>query len=116
MNGLQMMTTDSEQVLNGTVNGEKTLSLYYRLEPSPLAFFLTRWLMRGFSPVVLVLTGAMHNGRKELPMCCRITPQLACIGRTILQTPIPNCLVRNKDASFSKQILYVSKAQREPMV
>ena len=27
MNGLKMMTTDSEQVLNGTVNREKTLSL-----------------------------------------------------------------------------------------
>ena len=76
MNGLQMMTTDSKQVLNRTVDREKTLSLYYRLEPSPLAFFLTRWLMRGFSPVVLVLTGAMHNGRKDLPMCCPVTPQL----------------------------------------
>ena len=29
MNGLKMMTTDSEQVLNGTVNGEKTLGLDY---------------------------------------------------------------------------------------
>jgi hypothetical protein len=25
----QMMATDSEQVLNGTVNGEKTLGLFY---------------------------------------------------------------------------------------
>ena len=25
----EMMTTDSEQVLNGTVNGEKTLGLFY---------------------------------------------------------------------------------------
>ena len=72
----QMMTTDSKQVLDRTVNGEKTLSLYYRLEPSHLAFFLPRWLMRGFSPVVLVLTGAMHNGRKDLPMCCPVTLQL----------------------------------------
>ena len=146
--------------------------------------------VRGFSPVVLVLTGAMHNGKKDLSMCCRITPQLVgdqfpgcssllfqgltkeafsglaisalgdqnidyvsilidsspqievlssdfdeefidvpdiaeptlllpqltCIGKTKLQTPIPNCLVRNNDASFSKQILDVSKAQREPMV
>ena len=29
MNGLKMMTTDSEQVLNGTVNREKTLGLDY---------------------------------------------------------------------------------------
>ena len=132
--------------------------------------------MRGFSPVVLVLTGAMLNGRKDLPMCCRIAPQLvgdqlpgclslmvqhvtkearsgstistlgdqnidhvpilidgspqiemltldsdeefidvpdvaeppllssqiSSIGRTELQTPIPNCLVGNDDASLSK--------------
>ncbi len=32
--------------------------------------------MRGFRPVVLVLTGAMLNGRKDFPMCCPITPQL----------------------------------------
>ena len=190
MNGLQMMPTDSKQVLNRTLDREKTLCMFYRFEPSHLAFFLTRWLMQDFSPVVFVLTGAMHNGRKDLPMCCRITPQLvgdqlpgcssllfqgltkeafsgatisalgdqnidyvsilidgspqievlaldgdeefidmpeiaeptlflpqlACIGRTKLQTPIPNCLLRNKDASLSKQILDVSKAQREPMV
>ena len=29
MNGLQMMTTDSKQVLNRTVNGEKTLCMFY---------------------------------------------------------------------------------------
>ena len=29
MNGLEMMSTDPEQVLNGTVNGEKTLGLDY---------------------------------------------------------------------------------------
>ncbi len=29
MNGLQMMTTYSEQVLNGTVNREKALGLHY---------------------------------------------------------------------------------------
>ncbi len=29
MSGLQMMATDSEQVLNGTVNGEKVLGLDY---------------------------------------------------------------------------------------
>ncbi len=27
--GLKMMTTDSEQILNGSANGEKTLGLYY---------------------------------------------------------------------------------------
>ena len=43
-------------------------------------------------------------------------PQIASIGRTELQTPISNCLVRNTDASLSKQVFDISKAQREPMV
>ena len=29
MHGLQMMTPDSEQVLNGTVDREKTLCMFY---------------------------------------------------------------------------------------
>ncbi len=41
--------------------------------------------MRDFSPVVLVLTGAMNNGRKDLPMCSRITPKL--VG-----DQLPGCL------------------------
>ncbi len=41
--------------------------------------------MRGFSPVVLVLTSAMHNGRKNLPMGSRITPML--VG-----DQLPGCL------------------------
>ena len=69
MNGLKMLTTDSEQVLNGTVSREKTLSVGHWFEPSHLAFLLTRWLMRDFSLVVLVLTGAMNNGREDIPMC-----------------------------------------------
>ena len=32
--------------------------------------------MEDFSPVVLILTGAMDNGGKDLPMCSRITPKL----------------------------------------
>ena len=43
-------------------------------------------------------------------------PQIASIGCTELQTPIPNCLVRNTDASLCKQVFDISKAQREPMV
>ena len=43
-------------------------------------------------------------------------PQIAGIGRTELQTPISNCLVRNDDASLSKQLFDISKAQREPML
>ena len=31
-----------------------------------------------------------------------LPPQISSIGRTELQTPIPNCLVRNNDASLSQ--------------
>ncbi len=146
--------------------------------------------MRGFRPVVLILTGAMDNGRKDLSMRCPITPQfvgdqlpgwlslmlqhltkearssstisalgnqnidhvsilidgapqievltsdsdkefidvpnvtepsllpsqISSIGRTELQTPIPNSLVGDKDSSLREQVFYVSKAQGEPMV
>ena len=41
--------------------------------------------MGDFSPVVLVLTSAMDNGRKDLPMCSRITPKL--VG-----DQLPRCL------------------------
>ena len=41
--------------------------------------------MGDFSPVVLVLTGSMDNGRKDLPMCSRITPKL--VG-----DQLPGCL------------------------
>ncbi len=41
--------------------------------------------MGDFSPVVLILTGAMDNRRKDLPMCSRITPKL--VG-----DQLPGCL------------------------
>ena len=41
--------------------------------------------MGDFCPVVLILTGAMNNGRKDLPMCSRITPKL--VGNQL-----PGCL------------------------
>jgi hypothetical protein len=41
--------------------------------------------MRDFCPVVLVLTGAMNNGREDVPMCSRITPKL--VG-----DQLPGCL------------------------
>ena len=85
MNGLKMMTTDSEQVLDGTVNREKTLSLCHGFEPSHLPLLFTSVLMGDFSPVVLVLTSAIDNGRKDLPMCSRITPKL--VG-----DQLPRCL------------------------
>ena len=58
------------------VNCEKTLSRGHGFEPPHLPLLFTSVLMGDSSPVVLVLTGPMDNGRKNLPMCSRITPKL----------------------------------------
>ena len=44
-----------------------------------------------------------------------LPPQIVSIGCTELQTPIPNCLLRNNAASLGKQVFDVAKAHREPM-
>jgi hypothetical protein len=85
MNGLEMMTTDSEQVLNRTVNREKTLSLPHRFEPSHLPLLFTSVLMGDFCPIVFVLAGSMDHRREDVPMCSRITPKL--VG-----DQLPGCL------------------------
>ncbi len=41
--------------------------------------------MGDFGPIVFVLTCSMDHGRENLPMCCRITPQL--VG-----DQLPGCL------------------------
>ncbi len=85
MNGLEMMTTDSEQVLNRTVNRETTLSLPHRFEPSHLPLLFTSVLMGDFCTIVFVLAGSMDHRREDVPMCSRITPKL--VG-----DQLPGCL------------------------
>jgi hypothetical protein len=85
MSGLQMMTTYSEQVLNGTVNGEKTLGLCNRFEPPHLPLLFTSVLMGHFGPIVFVLACSMDHKREDVPMRSRITPQL--VG-----DQLPGCL------------------------
>jgi hypothetical protein len=54
MDGLEMMTSHSEQVLNRPVDREKSLHLCHRFEATHLAFLLPGVLVRGFSSVVVV--------------------------------------------------------------
>ncbi len=85
VNCFEVVPTDSEQVLNRTVNREKTLSLPHRFEPSHLPLLFTSVLMGDFCPIVFVLVCSMDHGREDVPMCSRITPKL--VG-----DQLPGCL------------------------
>ena len=71
------------------------------------------------SPQIEVLTSDFDEELIYMPDVAEwplLLPQIASIGRTELQTPISNCLVRNAEASLSQQVFDVAKAHREPMV
>ena len=58
------------------------------------------------SPQIEVLTSDFDEELIYMPDVAEsplLPPQIASIGRPELQTPISNCLVRNDDASLSKQ-------------
>ena len=62
MNCLEMVPTNPEQILNGTVDRKESLNLLDRLESSHLPLLFLFVLVRNFSPVVLILTGFMLTG------------------------------------------------------
>ena len=57
----EMMTCNSEQVVNRALDREKSLNLCRRFEATHLAFLLPGALVGTFSPVVFVLTGSMGD-------------------------------------------------------
>lgn len=61
VNRLEMVTAQSERVLNGSVHGENPLSLGRRLEPAHAAFSFPGGLVRDLRPVVFVLTGSVND-------------------------------------------------------
>ena len=75
MSGIQMEPTDSEQVLNQTMNGEKPLGRRYGLEPSHLGFWLRCGLMRDFNPVMIV--GGLFDGPRKEKDVPRSPPRMA---------------------------------------
>ena len=57
----EMMTCNSEQVVNRAVDREKSLNLYRRFEATHLTFLLPSVLVGNFSSIVLVLPGSMAD-------------------------------------------------------
>ena len=76
MDRFEMMTTNSEQVVNRAVDTEKALELWHRLESTHLAFLLPGVLVGDFSSVVFVLAGSMGDGWEDLSVGGRIASKL----------------------------------------
>ena len=75
MNRLEVVSANPEQVLNGTMDREKPLSLRHGLEASHLTLLLPGTLVRDLGPVVLVLTRSMFNRWEDLTMGSGIAPE-----------------------------------------
>ena len=76
MTSLHKLAPDAEEVLDESMNGQESLRLTWRFEPSHLTLALPRGLMRDLGPIVLVTFRAMDDGRHDAPMRRRIASQL----------------------------------------
>ena len=86
MDRSEMMTSNSEQVVNRAVDTEKSLDLCRRLESTHLAFLLPRVLVGDFSSVVFVLAGSMGDGWEDLSVGRRIAAKL--VGDELQRWPL----------------------------
>ena len=75
VNRLEVVSANPEQVLNGTMDREKPLSLRHGLEAAHLTLLLPGTLVRDLGPVVLVLTRSMFNRWEDLTMGSGIAPE-----------------------------------------
>ena len=62
---MQMMTAESEDIVDDAVNGKKPLRLFRRLEPSHLPLTLPGWLMRYLCSIVSVSCCVVWYGRHD---------------------------------------------------
>ncbi len=76
MTSPQRVASYAEEILDESMNGQESLRLTWRFELSHLPLTLPRRLMRDFGAIVLVLLGAMADGRHDAPMRRRIASQL----------------------------------------
>ena len=76
MTSPQQVASHAEEILDESMNGQESLRLTWRFELSHLSFSLPRRLVRDFGAIVLVLLGAMADGRHDAPMRRRIASQL----------------------------------------
>ena len=72
----EMMTGESEQVLNRAVDRQESLDLSRRFESTHLPFLLPGVLMGHFNAVVFVLPGSMADGWENVPVRGRKGSQL----------------------------------------
>ncbi len=70
------MTPDAEEVLDESMNGQESLRLTWRFEPSHLTLALPRGLMQDLGPIVLVTFRAMDYRWHDAAKRRRIASQL----------------------------------------
>ena len=76
MTRLQQVSSDAEEVLDKSMNGQESLGLTRRFEPSHLPFTLPRRLVRDLGSIVLVLVGAVDDGWHDLAVSGAVASQL----------------------------------------
>ena len=76
MTRLQRVSSDAEEVLDKSMNGQESLGLTRRFEPSHLPFTLPRRLVRDLGSIVLVLVGAVDDGWHDLAVSGAVASQL----------------------------------------
>ena len=86
MDRFEMMTGNSEQVVNRAVDGQKSLGLSRRFEATHLAFPLPGVLVRDFGSVIFVLPGLVGDGWEHLSVRSRIGSQL--VGNKLQRWPL----------------------------
>ena len=72
----QQVTSDAEEVLDGSMHREKSLRLSRGLEPSHLSLALACRLVGDFRPIVLVKLGTVDDRRHDRPVRHAVASQL----------------------------------------
>jgi hypothetical protein len=72
----QQVTSDSEEILDDSVDRPESLYLSHGFEPSHLSLTLSDRFMRDFSPIVGVAIGVVQDRRHQGAARCLIAPQL----------------------------------------
>ena len=62
---MQKVTTESKQIVDDAMDGEKPLGLCRRLEPSHLPFTLPGWLVRYLCAIVGISCCVVWDGRHD---------------------------------------------------
>ena len=75
MLGFQQVAAYSEQVIDRTVGGEKSLCVTWRFESPHLPLSLPGRLMRVFRPIIFPFVLPVHDARHNLFLCCAVASQ-----------------------------------------